>query len=165
MVQRRAVILSLRSCRSFWGLQFFYLRFHLQYVRDRCFCLYARVELSIVTIMMMFVSTRVINLFTEGLDRRKSFLIVFDYKDLIAEAIINDIGRGVTVFNAYGYYSKLTHDALLCDRQQLSGPSLQRVISNIDPKALVVISNVQSVTGQGFTFFNKNNRNDKFYLK
>lgn len=123
------------------------------------------VERTIVSIFMIFVSTRMISLVTEGLDRRKQISIVSNQKEAIADAIITEIGRGVTVIRGYGYFSKQESDMLYIIVNQHQVLPLQRVINRVDPRALVVITDVQNVTGQGFSFFNETNRNNKFYLK
>ncbi|MGX7106414.1 YitT family protein [Hutsoniella sourekii] len=123
------------------------------------------VELTIVTIMMIFVSANVINIFTEGLNRRKAIFIISSKHEEIAHAVVNEIGRGVTVLHAHGYYSKKQSDVLYCVVNRYQVIAIRRVIDKIDERAFVSIMDIQDVTGQGFSYFNKGNKNDKFYLK
>lgn len=121
------------------------------------------VENAIVTIIMKYISSYMIDVFTEGFDRRKSLMIISEKQDEVAQEIIDKLGRGLTVFKAFGYYSHREKDVLyvIISRNQIV--QIQRIISNIDPEAFVTISDVQQVIGQGFTFFNPTNRNKKFY--
>ncbi|MGX7075001.1 YitT family protein [Globicatella sanguinis] len=120
-------------------------------------------ENAIVTLIMKFIASYMIDVFTEGLDRRKSLMIISEKQDEVAHAIIEQVGRGLTVLKAYGYYSHREKDVLyvIVSRHQVI--QIQRLISKIDAKAFVTISDVQQVIGQGFTFYDAGNRNKRFY--
>ena len=121
-------------------------------------------ENTVITLIMKYITTNVLDFMAEGLSRRKSMLIISDQKDAIAKEIIEKIDRGITVLKAYGYYSHKDKDVLyvIVNRNQLV--RIQRLISRVDPHAFVTISDVQQVIGQGFTFFNPTNKNKRFYL-
>lgn len=78
-------------------------------------------------------------------------LMVFSehYAD-IADHIIKNMDRGVTVLNAQGWYTKQQKNVLLIliSRNQL--PSLTRVIKEVDPKAFMSVSSANNVYGEGF---------------
>ncbi|HFI0462965.1 TPA: YitT family protein [Streptococcus suis] len=120
-------------------------------------------ENAIVTLMMKYLSSAIIDFFTEGFNRRKSLMIISDRQEEVAQAIIEKLGRGLTVFKAYGYYSHKEKDVLyvIVSRNQMV--QIQKLIATIDPVAFVTVSDVQQVIGQGFTFFNPTNRNKRFY--
>ena len=121
-------------------------------------------ENTIVTLIMKFITSNMLDFMSEGLNRRKAMYIISDRKEEIAHEIIEKIDRGITVFRAYGYYSHKDRDVLyvIVSRNQLV--RIQRLIASIDPQAFVTVSDIQQVTGQGFTFFNSNNSNRRFYL-
>lgn len=122
-------------------------------------------ENAIVTLIMKYISSAIIDFVTEGFDRRKSLMIISDKQDEVAEAVIEKIGRGLTVLKAYGYYSHQDKNVLyvIVSRHQVI--QIQKMIATIDPQAFVTVSDVQQVIGQGFSFFNPDNRNKKFYTK
>lgn len=120
-------------------------------------------ENAIVTLIMKFVTSYMINIFTEGFDRRKSLMIISDKQDEVSKEIVEKIGRGLTVFKAYGYFSHREKDVLYVIVSRHQVVQLQRLIAQTDPNAFVTISDVQQVIGQGFTFYNPSNRNKKFY--
>ena len=86
-----------------------------------------------------------------GGDKSSYQLLVFSdrYAD-IADHIINNMNRGVTVLSAQGWYTKKDKNVLLIliNRKQL--PSLTKVIKEVDPKAFMSVSSTNNVYGEGF---------------
>ena len=77
------------------------------------------------------------------------FLIISNNYEEIAEAI-NERGRGVTVLNGTGWYTKNESKVLLVLARKTESASLLSVIQAIDPKAFVSQSKVLGVFGEGF---------------
>lgn len=86
-----------------------------------------------------------------GGDKSSYQLLVFSdrYAD-IADHIINNMDRGVTVLSARGWYTKQEKNVLLIliSRKQL--PNLTKVIKEVDPKAFMSVSSTNNVYGEGF---------------
>lgn len=78
-------------------------------------------------------------------------LMIFSekYKE-IADHIINQMERGVTVLKAQGWYTKKDKNVLLIliNRGELS--SLMREVKSLDPRAFMSVSSTKSVYGEGF---------------
>ncbi|MGF3113092.1 YitT family protein [Facklamia sp. P12934] len=121
------------------------------------------VDMTIVTIMMMFIASQTVNFVTDGVNRRKSVMIFSSKKEEIADIVIKEMVRGITVFRAYGYYSKQEREVLLAIVNRNQVVQLQRLVTQIDPKAFVTISDVQQVIGEGFTFFSYESPHKKRY--
>lgn len=84
--------------------------------------------------------------------KRSSYqLLVFSehYKE-IADHIITNMDRGVTILKAQGWYTKKDKDVLLILINQKQLPSLTRVIKEVDPRAFMSISPTNNVYGEGF---------------
>ena len=78
-------------------------------------------------------------------------LLVFsDHYADIADHIINNMDRGVTVLSAKGWFTKKEKNVLLIliNRKQL--PSLTKVIKEVDPRAFMSVSSTNNVYGEGF---------------
>lgn len=86
-----------------------------------------------------------------GGDKSSYKLLVFSdrYAD-IADHIIHNMDRGVTVLSARGWYTKQEKNVLLIliSRKQL--PNLTKVIKEVDPKAFMSVSSTNNVYGEGF---------------
>ena len=78
-------------------------------------------------------------------------LLVFsDRYAEIADHIIQNMNRGVTVLSAQGWYTRQEKNVLLIliSRKQL--PELTKVIKEVDPKAFMSVSSTNNVYGEGF---------------
>ena len=98
----------------------------------------------------LVVSSLMIDIVVGG--KRSSYqLLVFSehYKE-IADHIITNMDRGVTLLKAQGWYTKKDKDVLLILINQKELPSLTRVIKEVDPRAFMSISPTNNVYGEGF---------------
>lgn len=77
------------------------------------------------------------------------FLIISREYEEIAAAI-NASGRGVTVLNGTGWYTKNESKVLLVLARKRESANLFQIIQGIDPKAFVSQSKVLGVFGEGF---------------
>ena len=109
------------------------------------------IESLILTVVSLYVSTKVIDYLLEGFNPKKAVTIISKHHEELAAAIDQEIERGITVFDAQGYYSKAEKPVLyiVISRQQLL--PLTKIISRIDPVSFVIVNVVQCVIGEGFT--------------
>lgn len=84
--------------------------------------------------------------------RRSSYqLMVFSDKyEEIADYIINNLDRGVTVIKAQGWFTKKDKNVLLILINQKQLPLLSHSIKEIDPRAFMSVSPTNNVYGEGF---------------
>lgn len=78
--------------------------------------------------------------------------IVSNKSDLIRDAIIRDLDRGVTMMKGRsGYLSKDIEVVMsVISSRQLS--RVERIVHQIDPTAFLVVNRVSTVVGEGFTY-------------
>ena len=84
--------------------------------------------------------------------KRSSYqLMVFSEKyGEIADHIIQNMDRGVTVLKAQGWFTKKEKNVLYILISQRELPSLTKVIRETDPKAFMSVSPTNTVYGEGF---------------
>lgn len=84
--------------------------------------------------------------------KRSSYqLMVFSEKyGEIADHIIQNMDRGVTVLKAQGWFTKQEKNVLYILISQRELPSLTKVIRETDPKAFMSVSPTNNVYGEGF---------------
>ena len=84
--------------------------------------------------------------------KRSSYqLMVFSEKyAAIADHIIHNMDRGVTLLKAQGWYTKEDRNVLYILINQKELPSLTKVIKETDPRAFMSISPTNNVYGEGF---------------
>ena len=116
-------------------------------------------EKAVLTLIMLFIASKVINFILEGFNPRKAIMIISDKYDEIGQRIQMDLDRGITVLDGHGFYSKEKRQVLyvVVSRQQLM--PVQRIIHEYDPEAFVIIIDVNQVIGEGFTFYLDDNGN------
>ncbi len=111
---------------------------------------YITKEKVLYTLVAVFIATRVIDFIQEGAYAAKSFTIISDAAEQIAQTVTLELDRGVTLFPAKGAYSNQNKQVVYCivNRQELR--KLKTLVRRIDPRAFMVISDVHDVLGEGF---------------
>ena len=108
-------------------------------------------ENGLLTLCAIVITSYILNFILEGFNPRKQLIIISKQSDQIGQEIIAKLGRGLTVFRGYGFYTKEAKDILYLAVNRLQLMAVQRIIYGIDPDAFVTISSVQQVYGEGFT--------------
>ncbi len=82
--------------------------------------------------------------------RNQMAFIISDQAETVGRALLDDLHRGVTLLHGTGMYTGQEHGVLLCTFQASQFEQLKRTVKRLDPKAFVVVSDVQGVHGLGF---------------
>lgn len=114
-------------------------------------------ELALFSIITIFISTKLVDIIQEGVNYGKSFFIISEKSEEIAQAIMNDLDRGVTSLYGKGMYTKRDRDVLYCIVSRGQVINVKNKILAIDPQAFITIGDVREVVGVGFgeSFFMK----------
>lgn len=107
-------------------------------------------EKVLYALLVAFISSRALD-FTLGAGTgSRQALIVTTQPDAITQALLHDLGRGVTLLEGYGGYTGASRAVLLCvvGRAELS--FLKAIVGSADPHAFVVIGDASEVIGEGF---------------
>ncbi|MDQ0244027.1 uncharacterized membrane-anchored protein YitT (DUF2179 family) [Bacillus fengqiuensis] len=113
--------------------------------------LYLNYKEAMYTLVAVFVAARVIDFMQEGAYSARGATIISSRNDEIAEKIMKEMDRGVTVLKGQGSFSKKDLDVLYCVVSRNEIFRLKQVITSIDPHAFVAVSDVHDVLGEGFT--------------
>ncbi len=112
--------------------------------------LFQSLEVMVYGYVTMAVASYSIDMLLMG-HRRSVQLFIFSPKyELIAERIANDIGRGVTLINGQGWYSKEESAVLVVVVKRHESSMVFRTIKEVDPEAFITVANVMGVYGKGF---------------
>lgn len=109
-----------------------------------------QIEVSLYSIIAIYVSMKMIDLVQEGMNYVKAFYIFTEAPEEITSAIFEYLDRGVTFLNATGGYSKEKRDILLCVVNRTQVNLLKGLVKEIDPKAFVFVADVHEALGEGF---------------
>jgi uncharacterized membrane-anchored protein YitT (DUF2179 family) len=101
-------------------------------------------------LVVNYISSRILDTVQEGLGYSRAVYVVTEKEDKIKEAIINELDRGLTIFEARGGFSGKPKPVLyvVVSRSQIS--RLKRIIAETDEDAFVVVTEAHEVLGEGF---------------
>ncbi|GIO53142.1 YitT family protein [Paenibacillus cineris] len=136
-----------------WNISYALLFFDLIVAFSSYFIIGA--ESLMLTIIMLFVGTKVMEFIIEGLNPKKAVMIVSEQHAEIAEKVNRVMDRGVTVFKGYGYYSKSAKEVLYIVISKQEVPVLKRIVKVADKQAFITIHDVRDVFGEGFIDISK----------
>lgn len=106
---------------------------------------------ALYAIASLYISTKIIDFFTVGLNLAKAFYIISEKNEEISKQIMDKMDRGVTAFYAKGLYSEKDRSVLLCVlKWRTEGARLKKLVKQIDAKAFVIVADVKEVLGEGF---------------
>jgi uncharacterized membrane-anchored protein YitT (DUF2179 family) len=99
---------------------------------------------------MEYCTTVVVDKIIGGYDARKLAIIVSARWEEISRRILDELGRGATVLDAMGAYTRQKTGMLFCvvDSRQLV--LLKRIVHRIAPQAFVSVSTATEILGEGF---------------
>lgn len=106
-----------------------------------------RVVFGFVTLVVI---SYVLDLIINSARQSVQFLIFSKEYQKIADKIISDTRRGVTVLNGTGWYSKNDVKVLVVMAKKSQSVNIFRLVKDIDPNAFVSQSSVIGVYGEGF---------------
>jgi uncharacterized membrane-anchored protein YitT (DUF2179 family) len=106
------------------------------------------VALSLYSLIFLFASSQVIDKVVAGFNTRKQVIVVSRQHEAIRQLILERIGRGVTLFDAEGGYSREHKRVLLTITTLTELPRLKEGVLAIDPDAMVIINDTLEVIGK-----------------
>ena len=112
-------------------------------------------ELALYALIAMFVTGQIVDLVQEGPVSSKAFFVMSSQPDQLAETIIRELDRGVTVFEAKGAYTGEKKEMLLCVVDTSQVTRLKELIYEIDSKAFIIVTSAHEVLGNGFAEIKK----------
>ena len=106
-------------------------------------------EEALYTLILLFVSTQVLNVVMYGLSQRKAVYVISPYWEKIYRSIMERTQRGVTIIGGRGGYTGQDIQMVFTVISHQELPRLKNLINDIDPQAFVVVSDTSEVMGRG----------------
>lgn len=108
------------------------------------------IDVAVATIATIFITGRMVNYIVEGVDYKRTVIIICEKAEAIAGALMEEFGRGVTITEVMGAYSGEKKQQLMCAISPYQTPKLRSIVLRIEPTAFVTITESISVIGGGF---------------
>lgn len=115
-------------------------------------------DFSLYSVVAYACGLKAVDFVVDGFDKAKSAFIITDEYEAVAEALSAEFGRGVTVLDAEGYYSKANKIIIYCVVNRFEVSKLKETIQGIDPQAFVAINDVTDSMSKNLRYnrFSKN---------
>ncbi len=111
---------------------------------------YRNVETALYAMVLIFVSTSLMDALVYGGDKGKMLLVMSQREREIADAVLERMERGVTMLNATGAYTGGDRRVLLCAVRRSEMYELRSLVMDIDPGAFIIVVSTDEVLGEGF---------------
>lgn len=136
-----------------WNVSFSLLFFDLIVAFSSYFIIGA--EKLMITIVMLYIATKVMEFIIEGLNPKKAVMIVSTKQSAIAERVNEEMDRGVTVVYGRGFYTQNAKEILYIVISKQEMVTLKKIVKDADEQAFITIHDVRDVFGKGFLELSK----------
>ena len=101
-------------------------------------------------LILITVNSTVLDMVLSGSKQSVQLFILSKKSAEIADAITQDLHRGVTVLNGEGWYTKTPTNVLMVLTRKADLSIFLRYVKTIDPDVFMSVSSVTGVYGRGF---------------
>jgi uncharacterized membrane-anchored protein YitT (DUF2179 family) len=118
-------------------------------------------HIALRSLMTYVVAFKMMDLVIVGLDELKSALIISSKPKEMGNAIMNELGLGLTIMHGKGGFSGDTREILFVIVERLDLSELKEIVLRVDPTAFMAIEDLHEVVygKQGVMPFKKRQRN------
>ena len=100
--------------------------------------------------VVMVVMTYVLDMVLDGNKQSYQIMVFSQKNEEIADAITKEVGRGATLLDAEGGYTKQNQKVLLMMVHRTDKPHVMQIIHRIDDNAFISVNKAQGVYGKNF---------------
>ncbi|HEX3038345.1 MAG TPA: YitT family protein [Oscillospiraceae bacterium] len=113
---------------------------------------YKSMESALYALIVIFVSTKLIDTILYGVNigTGKMLFIISECNQQIAQDILTDLDRGVTILKSKGAYSGRESEVLLCAVRRYEVHKVHDIVHSIDKNAFIIVGDAGEITGEGF---------------
>ena len=112
---------------------------------------FGSIESGLYAIILIFVSSKVIDTMIYGTGNGKMLMVVTKKADEVSKAIVTSTPRGVSILPAVGAYTGENKNVLLCVARKSEISNIIKIIKSVDDKTFIIVSEANEILGEGFT--------------
>lgn len=105
------------------------------------------IESALYSILTYFAASKTIDFILHGIEQYNGITIVSDRNEEIRVAIVDSIGRGVTIYKGRGGFTETEKEILYCVVTRLELGKVRKVIEEIDHNAFVAVHPISDASG------------------
>ncbi|MBU2702118.1 uncharacterized membrane-anchored protein YitT (DUF2179 family) [Sporomusaceae bacterium BoRhaA] len=106
---------------------------------------------AMYTLFAMYAGAVLTDKIVEGFNRKKSIMIISDKHEEISVAILNELGRGITILKGEGAFTHQEKKVLYIVVTFTQIAKIKIMVEDIDTSAFLIIQDAAEVSGKGFT--------------
>lgn len=114
-------------------------------------------ELPLYSLVSLWVTSKVIDVYLEGLSINKAVFVISDRHEEIQEKIMKGLDRGGTLFNVKGMYTKNDKTLIMTVIARREVAILKDFIKHIDQDAFIIVMDSHEAIGEGFSSIHESN--------
>ncbi len=104
-------------------------------------------EPALYSVLTYFAAFKTIDFLLHGIEAYNGVMIFSSQSEQIRSAILEQLGRGVTVLKGKGGYTSAEQEVIYCVVTRLELTRLQSLTQAVDPSAFIVVAPVHEVSG------------------
>jgi uncharacterized membrane-anchored protein YitT (DUF2179 family) len=112
-------------------------------------------RISLYAVISVVLTSRVADRITSGFRNAYSAFIVSSRHQKIADAVMKDLGRGVTSLSGTGMYTGKERPVLLAAVSRKQAVILKELVAGIDPDAFMILTDAREIRGEGFLGYSR----------
>jgi uncharacterized membrane-anchored protein YitT (DUF2179 family) len=105
------------------------------------------VESALYSVLTYFAASKTVDFLLHGIEEYTAVVIISKLSEEIRRALIEDLGRGVTVYEGRRGRSDAEQDILFCVVTRLEIGRVKSLVRDFDPSAFVVVHQLSDVSG------------------
>jgi uncharacterized membrane-anchored protein YitT (DUF2179 family) len=106
--------------------------------------------LALYAVMAMYVGGIAAEFAAEGVRTTRTVMIITTNPQPVAQRVLEELQRGVTMWQGTGMYSGQERQILLCAVSRAEVNPIKAIVHEADPQAFVVIGEAYEAFGEGF---------------
>ena len=117
-------------------------------------CLVFNIQTGLFSLVGLLAKSLVVDETIENINLVKYFTIICNDPEPIVNYIMNDLGKGATVYKAEGAYGHTEKTVILTILKRQQAVELKNYIRRNQPGAFIAITNSSEIIGKGFRGYN-----------
>ncbi len=111
---------------------------------------YRNIETALYGMISLFTGSRIIDSLLYGLDTGQLCFVISEKNREIADEVMKQLDRGVTLLHGEGAYRGDGKKVLMCAVRKQQSYRLRAIIHEIDPTAFMIAADAGEILGHGF---------------
>lgn len=112
--------------------------------------IFRQIDIGLYSFIVIYLNSKIVDLLAEGLNFSKVVYIISENNKEISKNIMYELNKGVTGIYGRGMYRDNDMMLLLCVIRKRDILELKRLVSKIDNKAFMIVTDSTNVYGLGF---------------